>query len=146
MQRTHRQLLVFVTAGLMTTLSALPHATASEVQVARYSTVPPTPTRAQHDPLAAPVLSRLPASVTRVGEAIETLLEPSGYRLSAPLAAPPARAQLLDLPLPEVHRTLSPLPLRTALRVLVGPSFTLIEDPVHRLVSFQRCASGLTQP
>lgn len=117
-------------------------AKAAEVTVARYSTVQPAPSMAQRDPLAAPVVSVLPASVTRIGEAVETLLGPSGYRLASPLAAEAERAELLDLPLPEAHRALGPLPLRTALAILAGPAFTLVEDPVHRLISFERCAQA----
>jgi type IV pili sensor histidine kinase/response regulator len=117
-------------------------AKAAEVTVARYSTVQPAPSMAQRDPLAAPVGSVLPASVTRIGEAVETLLGPSGYRLASPLAAEAERAELLDLPLPEAHRALGPLPLRTALAILAGPAFTLVEDPVHRLISFERCAQA----
>ena len=112
---------------------------AAEVTVARYSTVQPAPSLAQQDPLAARVVSVLPASVNRIGEAVETLLGPSGYRLASPFAAEAERAELLDLPLPEAHRTLGPLPLRTALAILAGPAFRLVEDPVHRLVSFERC-------
>jgi type IV pili sensor histidine kinase/response regulator len=114
-------------------------ANAAEVTVARYSTVQPAPSLAQRDPLAATVFSVLPASVIRIGEAVETLLGPSGYRLASLLAAEAERAELLDLPLPEAHRTLGPLPLRTALAILAGPAFRLVEDPVHRLISFERC-------
>lgn len=118
-------------------------ANAAEVTVARYSTVQLAPSLAQRDPLAAPVVSVLPASVTRIGEAVETLLGPSGYRLASPLAAEAERAELLDLPLPEAHRMLGPLPLRTALAILAGPAFRLVEDPVHRLISFERCGQAM---
>lgn len=118
-------------------------ANAAEVTVARYSTVQLAPSLAQRDPLAAPVVSVLPASVTRIGEAVETLLGPSGYRLASPLAAEAERAELLDLPLPEAHRMLGPLPLRTALAILAGPAFRLVEDPVHRLISFERCDQSM---
>ena len=122
---------------------ALLEANAAEVTVARYSTVQLAPSLAQRDPLAAPVDSVLPASVTRIGEAVETLLGPSGYRLASPLAAEAERAELLDLPLPEAHRMLGPLPLRTALAILAGPTFRLVEDPVHRLISFERCDQSM---
>lgn len=120
------------------TVSAL-QAAATELQVGRYSTVRPVAGLAQRDPLAAPVVSALPASVTRIGDAVAILLEPSGYRLSSPLVGDSERAELLNLPLPEAHRVLRPLPLRTALKILAGPTFTLVEDPVHRLISFERC-------
>lgn len=112
---------------------------AAEVPVARYSTVRPAPSGVQQDPLSAHVDVVLPATVTRIGEAVEALLAPSGYRLASAAAAAPERAVLLALPLPEVHRALGPLPLRTALQTLAGPAFTLVEDRVHRLISFERC-------
>ena len=118
-------------------------ANAAEVTVARYSTVQPAPSLAQRDPLAAPVVSVLPASVTRIGEAVEILLGPSGYRLASPFAAEAERAELLNLPLRESQRTLGPLPLRTALAILAGPAFRLVEDPVHRLISFERCDQAM---
>ena len=118
-------------------------ANAAEVTVARYSTVQLAPSLAQRDPLAAPVVSVLPASVTRIGEAVEPLLGPSGYRLASPFAAEAERAELLDLPLPEAHHMLGPLPLRTALAILAGPAFRLVEDPVHRLISFERCDQSM---
>jgi type IV pili sensor histidine kinase/response regulator len=46
---------------------------------------------------------------------------------------------LFGLPLPEAHRALGPMPLRLALTTLAGPAFVLVEDSVHRLVSFERC-------
>jgi conjugative transfer region protein (TIGR03748 family) len=137
--RAHQRHLFPVTACMLGALLVSLEAKAAEVTVARYSTVQPAPSMAQRDPLAAPVVSVLPASVTRIGEAVETLLGPSGYRLASPFAAEAERAELLDLPLPEAHRGLGALPLRTALAILAGPAFRLVEDPVHRLISFERC-------
>ena len=50
---------------------------------------------------------------------------------------------LFALPLPEVHRQLGPMSLQQALETLAGPAFQLVEDPVHRLVAFERCAPAL---
>ena len=119
---------------------ASPCAMAVEVQVGRYATVATVPTEAQARLLSAIVHVEFPGSVTRVGQAINHLLQPSGYRLSPQHAAEPTRQSLLNLPLPEPHRTLGPMPLKTALETLAGPVFRLVEDPVHRLVSFERCA------
>ena len=115
---------------------------ADDLAVARYSTVRAAPTIAQQDPLATSVRTTLPPSVVRVGEAIAALLAPSGYRLADWQAAGPDRQTLLSLPLPESHRDLGPMPLRLALATLAGPAFVLVEDPVHRLVSFERCTSA----
>jgi type IV pili sensor histidine kinase/response regulator len=80
-----------------------------------------------------------PVSVVTIGQAVHYLLQPSGYRLSPQGTSEPIRETLLDLPLPEPHRALGPMPLKTALETLAGPAFRLVEDPLHRLVSFERC-------
>ena len=118
---------------------SLPDAQAAETRVGRYSVMRLEPTPAQRDPLAMPVLAALPATVTDVGEAIRSLLTPSGYRLANKAASHPAQAALLALPLPDSHRQLAPLPLRTALQVLMGPAFHLVVDPIHRLIAFEPC-------
>ena len=112
---------------------------ADEVQVGRYATVQAVPTSAQVNLLSAMVRVQFPASVVSVGQAVEHLLQPSGYRLASESAADPFRRTLLNLPLPEPHRALGPMPLQTALETLAGPAYRLVEDPVYRLVSFERC-------
>ena len=110
--------------------------------VGRYSLVGPGPTRTQRDLLSASVRLEFPDSVRTVGQAIETALRTTGYRLSSPANADPARAALLGLPLPIAHRAFGDIPVRRALETLVGPAFKLMEDPVHRLVSFERCGAA----
>ncbi len=128
-------------------LMQVPTVHAEAVQVGRYAMVRAVPTRAQIDLLAAPVTVQFPASVDTVGKAVEHLLRPSGYRLAADAVADPSRAVLLGLPLPAVHRTLGPMPLQSALETLAGPAYRLVEDPLHRLVSFERCPrSRAVQP
>ena len=114
-------------------------ASAEEVQVGRYATVRAVPTLAQVNLLSAMVRVEFPASVVTVGQAVDHLLQSSGYRLASEAAADPSRATLLDLPLPEPHRAWGPMPLQAVLETLAGPAFRLVEDPVHRLVSFERC-------
>jgi type IV pili sensor histidine kinase/response regulator len=135
--RFHRAIAIAICAGglLCGSVAGL----AKEMTIARYSTLTSVPTEEQLDVLAAPVTQVLPSNVTRIGEAIAALLEPSGYRLAPALAAPVERNTLLALRLPEVHRDLEGIPLRSALKTLAGPAFMLVEDPVHRLVSFERC-------
>jgi len=112
---------------------------AEEVQVGRYATVAALPTAEQIELLSAIVNMAFPASIVTVGQAVRYLLQPSGYRLSSQGTSEPIRETLLNLPLPEPHRALGPMPLKTALVTLAGPAFRLVEDPVHRLVSFERC-------
>ena len=130
-----RQQIALALALLITVNAAF----ADEVQVGRYATVQAVPTSAQAHLLSAMVRIQFPASVVSVGQAVDHLLQPSGYRLASESAADPLRKILLNLPLPEPHRVLGPVPLQTALETLAGPAFRLVEDPVHRLVSFERC-------
>ncbi len=136
-QHTHRTLPI---ALALAAITHMPTAHAEEVQVGRYATVRAVPTLAQINLLAAPVTVQFPGSVDTVGQAVAHLLRPSGYRLAAEAVAEPARAMLLRLPLPAAHRTLGPMPLQSALETLAGPAYRLAEDPVHRLVSFERCS------
>ncbi len=109
---------------------------ATEVQVGRYSTMPAMPTAAQVDLLATIVIVTFPARIYTVGEAVNYLLQRSGYRLTPGFARAPETEDLLTLPLPAVHRNIGPVTLRQALETLSGPEFRLVRDPVHRLISF----------
>ena len=133
-----RQQLALAMAALITVNVAC----ADEVQVGRYATMQAVPTSAQVHLLSAMVRVQFPASVVSVGQAVEHLLQPSGYRLASEAAVDPSRKILLNLPLPEPHRVLGPMPLQMALETLAGPAFRLVEDPVHRLVSFESCGPG----
>ena len=134
------------TAVLVAAMLTVLHANAIE-SIGRYSVEPAGPTVGQRDLLALPVSPRFPDSVRTVGQAAEVTLMTTGYRLSSPLTAEPARAAVLALPLPVAHREFSNTPVRRVLETLVGPAFKLMEDPVHRLVSFERCGqSTATEP
>lgn len=116
-----------------------PTVMAEPITVARYSTIDPKPTEAQRDPLHATVTLSLSKDVQTVGQALQAALRNSGYRLAPSAAAEPAREAVLALPLPAVHREFAPMALRSILTTLVGPAYRLVEDPWHRLVSFERC-------
>jgi len=113
---------------------------ASEVQVGRYSMTSATPTVAQKDILATALTVLFPERIQTVGEAIRYLLQRSGYRLASAEAIGPDTVSLFALPLPAVHRSLGPMTLKEALEILVGPGFHLVQDPVHRLITFEQCA------
>ena len=112
---------------------------AKDLQVGRYSLFAATPTQAQAELLATTMTVRFPNRIQGVGEAIRYLLQRSGYRLANSEAIGPDTAALFALPLPAVHRSLGPMMLRDALETLAGPAFHLVQDPVHRLVTFERC-------
>lgn len=125
-------------AGICTLASV--NLEAKEIQVGRYSLLMATPTEAQAELLATTMTVQFPARIRSVGEAVRYLLQRSGYRLASVEATHPHTLALLALPLPAVHRTLGPMTLRDTLKTLAGPAFHLVEDPVHRLVTFERCA------
>jgi conjugative transfer region protein (TIGR03748 family) len=123
-----------------TCVTATPNLKASEVHVGRYSLLSATPTAAQTDLMATPVTVQFPERIQSVGEAVHYLLQRSGYRLVNAEALELEAMALMSLPLPAVHRNLGPLSLQQALQTLAGPTFWLVQDPVHRLIAFERCA------
>ena len=139
---THKPLqsrLVVIACIVSLTLVNSPQAQVSEVQVGRYSMYAATPTEAQKDLLAAIIKIQFPEKVQTVGEAVRHLLQGSGYRLARAEVIGKDTFDLFALPLPDTHRSLGPMPLKTALETLAGPAFRLVEDPVHRLLTFERC-------
>ena len=112
---------------------------AQTLVVDRYTVLAATPTAAQQDLLGGIARITFPVDVVTVGEALVTALDSSGYRLAVAQGTEESRDILLQLPLPDAHRTLGPMPLRMALQTLAGPAWRLLEDPLHRLVAFERC-------
>jgi len=115
---------------------------ATEVQVGRYTLRSATPTEAQADLMTAVVTIRFSDRIQTIGEAVRYLLRDSGYRLASQIALDPETKALFRLPLPAVHRNLGPITLRQSLETLAGPTFRLVQDPVHRLIAFELCAKG----
>ena len=113
---------------------------ADDAQVGRYSVIAAVPTKAQTDLLATTLTIRFPERIQTLGEAVRYLLQRSGYRLAKVELTGPNTATLFALPLPAVHRNLGPITLRDALETLAGPAFNLVQDPIHRLVTFERCS------
>ncbi len=125
-------------AGLCTLASV--NLQADDAQVGRYSVIAAVPTEAQADLLATTLTVRFPERIQTLGEAVRYLLKRSGYRLAKIESIGPDTVTLFALPLPAVHRSLGPMSLRDALATLAGPAFNLVQDPVHRLVTFERCS------
>ena len=113
---------------------------ASDIQTGRYSMVSSAPTQAQSELLEASVTVQLPDRIQTIGETVRYLLQRSGYRLAASQSTAPETLALFALPLPAVHRHLGPMTLREALETLAGRAFHLVQDPVHRLITFEQCA------
>jgi conjugative transfer region protein (TIGR03748 family) len=105
----------------------------ARIHTGRYTETAIIASAAQREPLRAIVTITFPPTIKTVGEALRYLLKNSGYRLvqdSSNFSA------VMNLPLPEVHRKLGPIPVTTFLNVLAGQAYELVVDPVHRLVSF----------
>ena len=113
---------------------------AKDIQVGRYSVLAATPTEAQAELLATTMTVRFPERVQTVGEAVRYLLQRSGYRLAAAESTGPDTTALFALPLPAMHRNLGPMTLQAALDTLAGPAFHRVQDPIHRLITLERCA------
>ena len=115
-------------------------------QVARYSVIQPGPALGQQDLLALTTPRQVPEAIVTVGGAVEWVLAPSGYRLVGADRLSTAVKNLLNLPLPDAHRQFEALPLKEIIALLVGPAFVLVQDPVHRLMTFEPCHDTTTQP
>ena len=110
--------------------------TAPSIQTGRYSAVLAKPTWPQRHILDVTVTVTVPEDRHTIGQSIRYLLRRSGYRLSASLQ--PDSRQLLDKPLPAIHRRLGPMTLKDALTVLMAPAFVLVDDPVHRVIHYEK--------
>ena len=139
-KRLQSQLAVIVCITSLCMIGS-PQLQASEIQVGRYSMYAATPTDAQKELLTSIIKIQFPKEVQTVGEAVQHLLQGSGYRLARAEVIEQDTIDLFSLPLPDAHRSLGPMSLQTALETLAGPAFRLVEDPVHRLLTFERCHS-----
>lgn len=72
-----------------------------------------------------------------VEDGLRQLLAGSGWELAQPMHADPQIWRLYRQPWPDNKRTISPMPLGEALSWVAGDGWTLVVDPVNRLVSFE---------
>ncbi len=110
---------------------------ATDIKVGRYTSMQPVATPQQQDPLSVIIDVTLPQDIVTVGDALPYILKRSGYYMATGKVADPALPRLLNTSLPEIHRRLGPITLRNGLKTLAGNSWTLVEDHVGRLVSFE---------
>ena len=105
-------------------------------QVGRYVTVNNTPISAQIDLLTQTIQVHFPQTVQSVGDAINYILRLSGYSLVPADEMTTPLKVTLSKPLPAIDRNIGPMSLNTALIVLAGHPFSLIDDPINRTVNF----------
>lgn len=111
-----------------------------EVRVGRYTVVGLGPTSQQEYPLQSLTKRLTFGPGATVGEAMRTVLVPTGYRLAPTGPAGGAMTRLLLMPLPQVQQHLDRMPADSALRTLAGPGFVMVVDPINRLVAFDPAA------
>jgi type IV pili sensor histidine kinase/response regulator len=108
---------------------------AQRITQGRYTLVSTEPLPEQQDLLAQIIDIRIPASLNpSVGEALQHLLQRTGYSLCAEPSDAPS---LYRHTLPAAHYQLGPLPLKQALQLLGGPAWLLSVDDRERQVCFQ---------
>lgn len=115
-------------------LSASVHA--EQVVTDRYTLITPTPEGKEIDPLSVNIQLSFPPSVKTVRDAVSFVLMNSGWVLALDKSNDEALGITLERPLPQVHRKLSLMPLRTVLQVLVGRYYVPVEDPLRRIYTF----------
>ena len=81
-----------------------------------------------------------------VQEGLEQLLQGSGWALAGADNADPQIWRLYRQPWPDNKRTLNPMPLSQALSWVAGDGWSLVIDPVNRLVSFEVNARYAARP
>jgi type IV pili sensor histidine kinase/response regulator len=111
-------------------------------QIDRYSIVVVAPTAGQRDVLAETSAISIPNDIESLGDALRWLLRDSGYRLAADRVLSDDVHAMLTLPLPAAHRQFEAMPLSVVVELIVGPAFHIVQDPIHRLLAFERCDSA----
>lgn len=131
---TSKQLLLSVAVVFAVTpsVSAQYQTHGQYIETGRYTMAKAEPTRAQENVLSA--LSEITFSnhVQTVGEAIETVLDGSGFRV----AKTEVDGTLFKQPLPEVHRQLGLMSTWSMLQTLAGEAWEISADGLTRVVTF----------
>ncbi len=123
------------TSCALVALFFLQSTVASEFErVNRYSLHELTAESNQVDLLSTVIETRFPPFVETVGTAIDYVLHRSGYRH----VTTENFESTLELPLPESHRSIGPVDVRTAVRTIVGQTWMLYEDAGKRILWFQK--------
>ena len=124
-------------ASIFICITLSTNAYSEDRRLARYSVETLQPTKAQENLLSVVVTVRFLQNVSTVGSAIKHLLKGSGYSLAETSNSDPFVNKMYALELPTVHRMIGPVTINRGLRILAGDAWGFIEDPVHRLISFE---------
>lgn len=129
----------YLTTGIfILSLNMMPAAFAADTtRVGQYLSVKNEALPMQQDLLTQTFQVKFPTTVKTVREAMQYILRFSGYALANEPQLGTQAKVMLALPLPVAHRALGPITLQDGLITLAGNTFTLLADPVHRLISFR---------
>ena len=109
----------------------------NNLQVSRYGTIAVVPSDAQINPLQAIVQIHFPPETKTIRQAIEFLLNNTGFNLASQAQLSPEVISTLSKLLPIVDRNLGPITINQALTVLMGGNvFNLKVDELNREVNF----------
>lgn len=128
---------VFIGLACASLLSTAEANVEGNVIIGRYLTVNAKPHHSQQHLLQQQIQIKFPENILTVKQAMEFMLQFSGYRLAPFNQTGRDVKAMLEQPLPEIDRTFGPVSLQEGLVTLAGGAFYLLIDPVHRLVSFE---------
>lgn len=111
--------------------------TINTLQISRYATVAVMPSDAQINPLESVVQIHFPPNTQTIGQAINLLLNNTGFSLAPQEQLSNEVLSTLSKPLPIVDRSLGPVTIHQALSVLIGENvFTIDVNELKREVNF----------
>ena len=106
------------------------------VNTERYTRVSQEPLPEQLDLLSVTISTKIPSSLKTVKQAIDFLLMRSGYVLLDLSEQSTATKIMMGNNIPDAHRQIQMMPLRSALSMLAGKAFELRENDVYRTVMY----------
>ena len=102
----------------------------AQVVIDRYTTIQSIETKAQAQPLNVEISIKFAKNIITVKQAINRLLLKSGYKLNPNYES----EKINNFELPKVHRELGPIPLKRAIKVLLGSAWELQIDETSRTI------------
>jgi len=124
---------ILLTLMLLYSLDAL----AVEQSVGRYTITETTATAAQRFPLIQVKSIEIPQSIRTNGQAVDFVLQQTGYQVATARVRSPEDSLLMAKPLAEICRHFRNTSLLEILNAIAGLGFTPVIDPINRLVAFE---------
>ncbi|MDA8095692.1 MAG: hypothetical protein M0T84_17650 [Betaproteobacteria bacterium] len=89
------------------------------------------------DPLRIGTIMHFGPDIRTVGEAAQSILQPTGFQLVLPSEDPSDTVAILDAPLPPEAQDAGLMSVKAGLLRLIGRRNRLVVDPRHKLVAFE---------